>query len=56
MLVKMAETPHRIRFPSPMLGEHNEWAYKELLGTTDEEYRRLEDAGHIGMDYPDNLG
>lgn len=56
MMWKMAETPNRIRFPSPMLGEHNEWAYKELLGTTEEEYGRLEDAGHIGMDYPDHLG
>ncbi|MFQ5933901.1 MAG: CaiB/BaiF CoA transferase family protein, partial [Dehalococcoidia bacterium] len=44
---KMDQTPNSIRLPSPMLGEHNEWAYKELLGITDQEYRKLEDAGHI---------
>ena len=37
--------------PPPLLGEHNEYVYKELLGVTDQEYRRLEAEGHIGMDY-----
>ena len=52
---QMVGTPNPIRRPSPMLGEHNETVYKELLGLTDEEYGRLEDAGHIGMDYPAHL-
>jgi len=29
--------------------------YKELLGTSDEEYARLEELGHIGMDYPPEM-
>ena len=38
-----------------MLGEHNEMVYKELLGLIEQEYKKLEDAGHIGMDYPPYL-
>ena len=52
---QMVGTPNPIRRPSPMLGEHNETVYKELLGLTEEEYGRLEEAGHIGMDYPAHL-
>ena len=52
---KMTQTPNAIRLPSPMLGEHNEMIYRDLLGLTEEEYKRLEDAGHIGMDYPARL-
>ncbi|MEE9199318.1 MAG: CoA transferase [Dehalococcoidia bacterium] len=55
MMWKMARTPNHIRRPAPMLGEHNEWVYKELLGVTGEEYRKLEDAGHIGMEYPPHV-
>ena len=52
---KMEKTPNSIRLPSPMLGEHNEMIYKDLLGVTDEEYKCLETKGHIGMDYPAHL-
>lgn len=52
---QMVGTPNPIRRPSPMLGEHNEMVYGQLLGLTKEEYRRLEEAGHIGMDYPAHL-
>jgi benzylsuccinate CoA-transferase BbsF subunit len=38
--------------PAPLLGQDNEYVYKDLLGFSDEEYRRFEEAGHIGMDYP----
>lgn len=55
MMWKMARTPNRIRRPAPMLGEHNEWVHRELLGIAQDEYRRLEDAGHIGMDYPPHV-
>ena len=34
-----------LRLPPPRLGEHNEYIYKELLGVTEEEYRRLETQG-----------
>ena len=56
MMWKMEDTPNHIRLPSPMLGEHNEWVYRDLLGTPDQKYRQLEDAGHIGMDYPPHVG
>ncbi|MBX7111007.1 MAG: CoA transferase [Dehalococcoidia bacterium] len=36
---------------APRLGEDNEYVYRELLGFSDEEYRRFEALGHIGMDY-----
>ena len=52
---QMARTPNLIRLPAPMLGEHNEMVYKELLGLTEDEYGRLEAGGHIGMDYPAHL-
>ncbi len=52
---KMTQTPNAIRRPSPMLGEQNEMIYKDLLGLTEQEYKKLEDAGHIGMDYPPRL-
>ena len=44
-----------LRLPPPLLGEHNEYVYKELLGYSDEDYRRLEAEGHVGMDYVDAL-
>lgn len=55
MMWKMEGTPNHIRLPSPMLGEHNEWVYRDLLGVPDQQYRQLEDAGHIGMDYPPHV-
>ena len=36
---------------APRLGEDNEYVYKELLGFSDEKYKRFEQDGHIGMDY-----
>jgi benzylsuccinate CoA-transferase BbsF subunit len=36
---------------APRLGDDNEYVYKELLGFSDQEYRRYEQLGHIGMDY-----
>ncbi len=38
----MSKTPRQIKKPSPCLGEHNEFVFKNLLGMTDEEI-----AGHI---------
>ena len=50
-LWRMSKTGFELRGPPPLLGEHNGYCYHELLGLSDEEYRRLEAAGHIGMDY-----
>ena len=40
-----------MRHPPCMLGEHNEYVYKDLLGVTDDEYAQLERDGHIGTEY-----
>ena len=55
MMWKMAETPNGIRLPAPMLGEHNEYVFRELLGVAEAEYKGLEEKGHVGMDYPAHL-
>ena len=51
----LARTPNAIRLPPARLGEHNEYVYKEVLGYSDADYKRLEELGQIGMDYPDHL-
>ncbi|MEE8353671.1 MAG: CoA transferase, partial [Dehalococcoidales bacterium] len=48
---RLSRTPNRIRRGPVRLGEDNEYVYKEILEVSDEEYRRLEESGHIGMDY-----
>jgi crotonobetainyl-CoA:carnitine CoA-transferase CaiB-like acyl-CoA transferase len=50
-LWQASETPVELRRHAPRLGEDNEYVYKTLLGYSDDEYRRLEAEGHIGMDY-----
>lgn len=52
---KMSETPVKIRRGPVQLGQDNEYVYKTLLNTSDEEYARLEREGHIGMDYGDHV-
>ena len=54
-LWKMSKTPNKLRLPPCRLGEHNEYVYKELLGISDERYKELEEAGHIGMDFIDSI-
>ena len=48
-----ATRPSFLRFdsPPPLLGENNPYVYRELLGASASEYRRLEGEKHIGMDY-----
>jgi len=46
----MSKTPNKLRQAAPLLGEHNQYVYKELLALSDEEYSKLEHDGHIGMD------
>jgi crotonobetainyl-CoA:carnitine CoA-transferase CaiB-like acyl-CoA transferase len=48
---KASKTPNSLRRPPCRLGEHNEYVYKQVIGVTDEEYARLEQEGHIGMDF-----
>ena len=52
---KMSHTPPRIRRGPVRLGEDNEYVYKTLLRYSDREYAELEAAGHIGMDYSDDV-
>lgn len=49
-LWRMSKTPNNLRTPPPLLGEHNPYVYKEVIGVSENEYLRLEDDGHIGMD------
>ena len=48
---KMLGTPLRADRPAPLLGEDNEYVYRELLGISESEYRRLEAEQHIGTAY-----
>lgn len=45
--IKMSETKQGFRFPAPMLGQHNQEIYGEVLGYTEEEIRRMEESGII---------
>ena len=55
MLFKLAETPDDIRLPPPLLGEHNEEIYIDLLGYSREEYESFVERGFVGTRYPDHL-
>ena len=52
---KLSETPASIRRGPVRLGEDNEYIYKTLLKYSDEEYAKLEESGHIGMDYAEGV-
>ncbi|MDZ4278967.1 MAG: CoA transferase [Dehalococcoidia bacterium] len=45
--VRLSETPPRIQRPSPLIGEHNEYVMRELLGYSAEEFDRLVAEGAI---------
>lgn len=45
---ELSETPAVLDRPSPCLGEHNEYFFKDLFGMTGEEYRELVAGGAIG--------
>ncbi len=47
---RMSEIELRVRSPAPLLGQHNGYVYKELLGYSDAECARLEAEGHIGTE------
>jgi crotonobetainyl-CoA:carnitine CoA-transferase CaiB-like acyl-CoA transferase len=50
---RLASGTQCVRHPAPLLGEHNEYVYRELLGYSGAEYQALAAEGHIGMDYAD---
>ena len=50
-LWRASDTPHPGARHAPMLGQDNEYVYREILGFSDEEYRAFAEAGHIGTEY-----
>lgn len=50
MNARYSKTPGGIRTPAPCLGEHNHYVLGEMLGMSDEEIARLEEAGVIGSE------
>jgi benzylsuccinate CoA-transferase BbsF subunit len=44
---RLSDTPGRIRRPAPLLGEHNQYVFGELLGLPEVEIQRLVEAGAI---------
>lgn len=52
---KFHNTPLEVRLPPVMLGEHNEYVYKTLLGVSDADYAELEAEGHIGTEYAPHI-
>ncbi len=47
---KMSETPGRVRSPAPMLGEHNQLVFGDLLGMSDEAIAHLDEQGITGSE------
>lgn len=48
---RASETPDPLPRHPVLLGEDNEYVYRELLGFSAAEYEQFEALGHIGMDY-----
>ena len=48
--------PQVWRRGSPVLGEDNEYVYKEILGVSDDEFERLRREKILAEDYLDPLG
>jgi crotonobetainyl-CoA:carnitine CoA-transferase CaiB-like acyl-CoA transferase len=44
---RLSNTPGRIRRPAPLLGEHNQYVFGDLLGLSATEIQRLAEAGAI---------
>ena len=42
--VSLSKSPWELRLPSPLLGEHADYVYHQLLGTPDEEIARMAEA------------
>lgn len=52
---KFSRSDVTLRTPPALLGEHNEYVYRELLGISDEEHATLEAGGHITTTYADEI-
>lgn len=52
LIFRMANTPNHLRRHPVLLGEDNDYVYRELLDLSESEIQRLTELGHIGMDYP----
>ena len=50
-LFKMRNTPDEVRLPPPLLGEHNEEVYLDILGYSRERYEALVEQGLVGTTY-----
>ncbi len=50
MNARYSKTPGGIRIPAPCLGEHNRYVLGEILGMSDEEIARLQEAGVIASE------
>lgn len=55
IMTKWANTPNHIRRPPPLLGEHNEEIYLDLLGYSREEYDALVAKGLVGFGHPESV-
>lgn len=55
IMTKWDNTPNAIRLPPPLLGEHNEEIYLDLLGYSREEYDDLIARGLVGTTYPEDV-
>ena len=44
---RLSDTPGKVEWLGPTLGQHNDEVYKELLGLTDAEIGRLKDKGVV---------
>ena len=47
---RLSASPFRPSSPAPLLGEHNDHVYREILGLEREEYRALQEAGVISTE------
>ena len=47
---RLSASPFRPSTPAPLLGEHNDHVYREILGLGDEEYAALQTAGVISTE------
>jgi crotonobetainyl-CoA:carnitine CoA-transferase CaiB-like acyl-CoA transferase len=48
-------TPPTAARHAPLLGQDNDYVYRELLGFSDAEYARFEQLGHIGTEYEPSI-
>ena len=46
----MSETPLKTRRPTPTLGQHNEYVFRDLLGLSETDLAELEATGIVGTE------